>query len=206
MPEHAHRSDHAHGSEHLHRPGPVRRTGPVHPAGHAYGTGHAYGPEEGGRTAYAHGPTCLTDAVVLAVHDADRAARHYRTVLGMRGIAYAGPETGSPHLRSYVLECGGARYVLSSATRPDGRLARHLADHGEGVVELALRVTDAYFAFDYAVDRGAEAVTEPYELSDRHGTVVIAVIGTAGPIRHTLVDRTRYAGPYLPGYLPFPPG
>jgi 4-hydroxyphenylpyruvate dioxygenase-like putative hemolysin len=150
-------------------------------------------------------PCPATDAVVLAVRDAARAAHRYRATLGMRCTAYAGPETGSPHLRSYVLESGGTRYVLSSALRPVGtaarRIARHLAAHGEGVLEIILRVPDAYGAFDYAVDRGATPVTEPYELTDRHGTVVIAVIGAAGTVRHTLVDRSGYAGPYLPGYV-----
>ncbi|MEV8096842.1 VOC family protein [Kitasatospora sp. NPDC085879] len=147
------------------------------------------------------GPVAATDALVLAVRDARRAAHHYRSALGMRCTAYTGPETGNPHLRSYVLEAAGARYVLSSAAHARGRLARHLAEHGEGVLEVALRVPDVHWAFDYAVDRGALAVTEPYELSDRHGTVVLAVIGTAGPVRHTLVDRTGYTGPYLPGYV-----
>ncbi|MCU7824566.1 VOC family protein [Kitasatospora sp. DSM 101779] len=147
------------------------------------------------------GPVAATDALVLAVRDARRAAHHYRDALGMHCTAYTGPETGNPHLCSYVLEAGGARWVLSSATGARGRLARHLADHGEGVLEVALRVPDVHWAFDYAVDRGALAVTEPYELSDRHGTVVLAAIGTGGPVRHTLVDRTGYTGPYLPGYV-----
>ncbi|WP_431678820.1 VOC family protein [Kitasatospora sp. KL5] len=154
-----------------------------------------------GRAARGSGPLAATDALVLAVRDARRAAHEYRTALGMRCTAYAGPETGNPHLHSYVLESGGTRYVLSSAARPGGSLARHLADHGEGVLEVGLRVADAYYAYDYAVDRGALPVAEPYELSDRHGTVVLAVIGTAGPVRHTLVDRSRYTGPYLPGYV-----
>ncbi|WP_052390853.1 VOC family protein [Streptomyces sp. NRRL B-24484] len=147
------------------------------------------------------GPLAATDALVLAVRDARRAARHYRDALGMRCTAYTGPETGNPHLRAYVLEAGGARWVVGSATGTRGRLARHLADHGEGVLEVALRVPDVHWAFDYAVDRGALAVTEPHELSDRHGTVVLAAIGTGGPVRHVLVDRTGYTGPYLPGYV-----
>ncbi|MFD0528466.1 hypothetical protein ACFQ1I_17840 [Kitasatospora arboriphila] len=54
------------------------------------------------------------------------------------------------------------------------------------------------------MDRGAAAVTEPHELSDRHGTVVLAAVGDGGPVRHTLVDRTGYTGPYLPGYVARP--
>ena len=46
-----------------------------------------------------------------------------------------------------------------------------------------------------------DEVAEPYELKDEHGTVVIAAIATYGETRHTLVERTGYDGPYLPGYV-----
>jgi 4-hydroxyphenylpyruvate dioxygenase len=38
-------------------------------------------------------------------------------------------------------------------------------------------------------------------VSDEHGTVRIAAIAAYGDTRHTLVDRSRYSGPYLPGYV-----
>ncbi|MEO7131880.1 MAG: 4-hydroxyphenylpyruvate dioxygenase, partial [Dermatophilaceae bacterium] len=37
--------------------------------------------------------------------------------------------------------------------------------------------------------------------SDEHGTVRIAAIATYGETRHTLIDRSGYDGPYLPGYV-----
>ena len=49
---------------------------------------------------------------------------------------------------------------------------------------------------------GATVVREPEDLTDEHGTVRIAAIATYGETRHTLVDRSRYDGPYLPGYGP----
>jgi 4-hydroxyphenylpyruvate dioxygenase len=36
---------------------------------------------------------------------------------------------------------------------------------------------------------------------DEHGSVRIAAIGIYGETRHTLVDRSRYSGGYLPGYV-----
>ena len=48
--------------------------------------------------------------------------------------------------------------------------------------------------------RGA-AVREPDDVSDEHGTIRLAAIATYGETRHTLVDRSRYEGPYLPGYV-----
>ncbi|MBP0454342.1 hypothetical protein J5Y04_33135 [Kitasatospora sp. RG8] len=152
-------------------------------------------------------PMGRADAVVFAVGDAGRAARRYATALGLRCTAYAGPETGEPETVSYVLDAPGTRFVITSLVQvigPRGReLAGHLARHGDGVVDLAVAVPDVYYAYDYAVDRGAGSLAEPYEVQDRHGTVVLAAIGVPGGTRHTLVDRSRYRGPYLPGYVPF---
>lgn len=162
-------------------------------------------------------PAGRSDAVVFAVRDAERAARHYAGALGLRCTAYAGPDTGEPDIVSYVLQGPGSRFVLSSVlgsvlgsgTGPgagDGgerrrMLAAHLAEHGDGVVDLAVAVPDVHYAYDFAVDRGALSFAEPYELHDRYGTVVLAAIGVPGGTRHTLVDRSGYAGPYLPGYI-----
>ncbi|MER8102723.1 VOC family protein [Kitasatospora sp. NPDC094016] len=152
-------------------------------------------------------PMGRADAVVFAVGDAERAARRYTAALGLRCTAYAGPETGEPETVSYVLDAPGTRIVLTSLVQvigPRGReLAAHLARHGDGVLDLAVSVPDVFYAYDYAVDRGALSLAEPYEARDRFGAVVLATIGVPGGTRHTLVDRSGYAGPYLPGYLPF---
>ena len=53
---------------------------------------------------------------------------------------------------------------------------------------------------------GATVLQEPETVSDEHGSVRVAAIGTYGETRHTLVQRVvdgkTYAGPYLPGYQP----
>ncbi|WP_407565163.1 4-hydroxyphenylpyruvate dioxygenase [Streptomyces sp. 184] len=144
------------------------------------------------------------DAVVFAVGNAKQAAHYYSTAFGMKLVAYSGPENGSRETASYVLENGSARFVLTSvikATSDRGRsLDAHVAEHGDGVVDLALEVPDARAAYAHAVAQGATGLEEPYELKDEHGTVVLAAIATYGQTRHTLVERTGYDGPYLPGY------
>jgi len=42
---------------------------------------------------------------------------------------------------------------------------------------------------------------EPHDVTDDHGTVRLAAIATYGETRHSLIDRSRYHGPYLPGYV-----
>jgi 4-hydroxyphenylpyruvate dioxygenase len=145
------------------------------------------------------------DAVVFAVGNAKQAAHYYSTAFGMQLVAYSGPENGSRETASYVLESGSARFVFTSVIKPAtdwGRfLAEHVAEHGDGVIDLAIEVPDARAAHAYATAHGARSVAEPYELKDEHGTVVLAAIATYGNTRHTLVERSGYDGPYLPGFV-----
>lgn len=145
------------------------------------------------------------DAVVFAVGNAKQAAHYYSTAFGMKRVAYSGPENGSRETASYVLESGSARFVFTTvikASTERGRfLAEHVAEHGDGVVDLAIEVPDARAAYAYALEHGATGLEEPRELKDEHGTVVVAAIATYGNTRHTLVDRSAYTGPYLPGYV-----
>ncbi|MFI9242095.1 4-hydroxyphenylpyruvate dioxygenase [Streptomyces sp. NPDC053086] len=145
------------------------------------------------------------DAVVFAVGNAKQAAHYYSTAFGMRLVAYSGPETGNRETAGYVLENGSARFVLTSVIKPSSTwghfLAQHVAEHGDGVIDLAIEVPDVRTAYTYAIEHGARSLAEPYEVKDQHGTVVLAAIATYGETRHTLVDRSGYDGPYLPGYV-----
>lgn len=149
------------------------------------------------------------DAVVFAVGNAKQAAHFYSTAFGMKLVAYSGPENGTRETASYVLTNGAARFVLTSvikASTDRGRfLAEHVADHGDGVVDLAIEVPDVEAAYAYAVEHGARGLDEPYELKDEHGTVRLAAIATYGQTRHTLVERGDYTGPYLPGFVSVKP-
>jgi 4-hydroxyphenylpyruvate dioxygenase len=141
------------------------------------------------------------DAVVFAVGNAKQAAHYYSTAFGMTCVAYAGPETGQRDEAAYVLESGAARFVLRGPVRAGTGLARHVAAHGDGVVDLALEVPDVEAAFRHAVRHGAAPVEEPTVLEDEHGKVVRAAIAAYGDTRHSLVDRSNYSGPYLPGFV-----
>jgi 4-hydroxyphenylpyruvate dioxygenase len=109
-----------------------------------------------------------------------------------------------------VLQQDKIRFVLTTAIRPDlsedaGRIAAHVQRHGDGVRDLALWVDDARDAFAKAVERGAEPVHEPRVMRDDDGEVVIAAIRTYGETIHSLVERSRYRGPFLPGFRPVKP-
>jgi len=146
-------------------------------------------------------PVTGMDAVVFAVGNARQAAHFYSTAFGMRCVAYRGPETGCRDEASYVLESGTARFVLRGPVRAGTDLGRHVAEHGDGVVDLAIGVPSAAAAYEYATSHGAAGLAKPEVIEDGNGKVVLAAIQTYGETRHTLVERCDYAGPYLPGYV-----
>jgi 4-hydroxyphenylpyruvate dioxygenase len=145
-------------------------------------------------------PVTGMDAVVFAVGNARQAAHYYSSAFGMRCVAYRGPETGCRDEAAYVLESGQARFVLRGPVRAGTTLGRHVAAHGDGVTDLALGVQSAEAAYEYAVRRGARGLEEPRVVEDEQGKVVLAAIGAYGDTRHTLVERSSYSGPYLPGF------
>ncbi|MDQ0379211.1 4-hydroxyphenylpyruvate dioxygenase [Amycolatopsis thermophila] len=147
-------------------------------------------------------PVKSLDAVVFIAGNATQSAWYYQHAFGMRLVAYSGPETGQPDHKAFVLESGSARFVVTGGVRPDSPLLDHHRRHGDGVVDLALEVSDVDKCVAHARAQGATVLEEPHDVSDEHGTVRLAAIATYGETRHSLVDRSRYSGPYLPGYQP----
>jgi 4-hydroxyphenylpyruvate dioxygenase len=146
-------------------------------------------------------PVEAMDAVVFVVGNATQTALFYQRTFGMRLVAYSGPETGNRDHKAFVLKSGSARFVIKGGVTTDSPLLDHHRAHGDGVVDLALAVTDVDKCITHARAQGATVVEEPHDVSDVHGTVRIAAIAAYGQTRHTLVDRSRYRGPYLPGYI-----
>ncbi len=146
-------------------------------------------------------PVTGWDAIVFVVGNATQTAHYYQSAWGMELVAYSGPETGNRDHKSYVLKSGAIRFVVNGAVDPASSLIAHHAKHGDGVVDIALEVPDVDRCIAQAKQAGARVVREPEDLTDEHGTVRIAAIATYGETRHTLVDRSNYSGPYLPGYV-----
>ncbi|MFD5321838.1 4-hydroxyphenylpyruvate dioxygenase [Streptomyces sp. NPDC127098] len=141
------------------------------------------------------------DAVVWSVGNATQAALFHQLVFGMELVAYSGPETGNRDHHAYVLRSGAVRFVLKGGVDPASPLLDHHRAHGDGVVDIALEVPDVDRCVAHARAQGATVLEEPHDLTDEHGTVRVAAIAAYGETRHSLVDRSRYSGPYLPGYV-----
>jgi len=146
-------------------------------------------------------PVTAMDAIVFVVGNATQAAHLYQLAFGMDLVAYAGPETGTRDAKAYVLRSGSARFVFTGGVTPDSLLLEHHRKHGDGVVDLALEVPDVDKCITHARANGARVLEEPHDVSDDNGTVRRAAIATYGETRHSLIDRSRYHGPYLPGFV-----
>jgi 4-hydroxyphenylpyruvate dioxygenase len=141
------------------------------------------------------------DHLRFYVGNARQAAHFYSTAFGMTLAAYRGPEQGYRDHAEYVLRSGATVFVLTGGVHRHAAATQHHERHGDGIADIALEVPDVDAAYAYAVKHGATALEEPHDTHDEHGTVRVAAIATYGETRHTLVDRSGYHGPFLPGFV-----
>jgi 4-hydroxyphenylpyruvate dioxygenase len=146
-------------------------------------------------------PVTGWDAVVFVVGNATQTAHYYQSAFGMELVAYSGPETGNRDHKAFVLTSGSCRFVITGGVDPSSPLLDHHRAHGDGVVDIALEVPDVDKCVAHARATGARILEEPHDVTDEQGTVRRAAIAAYGDTRHSLIDRSRYDGPYLPGYV-----
>lgn len=146
-------------------------------------------------------PLLGTDYVELYVGNAKQAAHYYKTAFGFQSYAYKGLETGSRDEVSYVLKQDKIRLVLTTPLNSKSPINDHLRKHGDGVKVIALWVEDATKAWEETTKRGAKSYMEPTKETDSHGEVVRSGIHTYGDTVHVFVERKKYDGIFLPGYV-----
>ncbi|CZR58200.1 probable 4-hydroxyphenylpyruvate dioxygenase [Phialocephala subalpina] len=156
------------------------------------------------------------DHITWYVGNAKQAASYYITRLGFKSIAYSGLEIGSRYTSSHVVGSGSVRFVLTSPIRssqdPKNEISetdrallkeihQHLEEHGDGVKDVSFEVDDVKAVYEHAVANGAVSVSEPKVVTEKgKGEVLMATIRTYGDTTHTLIDRSKYTGAFLPGY------
>ena len=152
------------------------------------------------------------DHLRFFVGNAKQAAHYYTNAFGMTLVAYRGPEqagsvAGEAAQKAcrdhaeYVLTSGSATFVLAGPVHAEAEAAIHNAKHGDGIVDIALEVPDVDKAYAHALSQGARGLVEPHDEEDDNGVVRVASIATYGDTRHSLVDRSRYTGPFRPGFV-----
>lgn len=154
------------------------------------------------------------DNVHWYVFNAKQAAAYYVTRMGFERVAYRGLETGSRCIASHVVRNGEITFIFTSPLHaPSSDAAKsqeekdllaeihaHLAAHGDAVRDVAFEVNDVDAVYNAAIANGAKYVYPPKELSDEFGKVRMARIRTYGDTTHTLIQRSGYKGPFLPGF------
>ncbi|XP_017880814.1 4-hydroxyphenylpyruvate dioxygenase [Ceratina calcarata] len=145
------------------------------------------------------------DYIKFWVGNAKQAASYYSTRLGFEPVAYRGLETNSRHVASHVVKQNQITFIFESAYEPSNEeMAKFLARHGDGVRDIAFNVEDIGTIVKIAKERGAVIVKDIWEEKDEHGIVKFATIQTYGDTYHTLIDRSKYKGFFLPGYEKLP--
>jgi len=79
----------------------------------------------------------------------------------------------------------------------DVEFATHMEKHGDGVHDVAFHVDDAAGIYNKAVSRGAVSISEPQELRDEDGSVIVASVLTYGDTIHTFVERRDFTGVFF---------
>jgi len=141
------------------------------------------------------------DHVHFWVGNAKQAADWYSARFGFKKIAYRGLETGSRQVVTHVVRQNQITLAFSSAVQPGNQeMGAHQTQHGDGVKEVCMNVSDVKAAVEQARNAGAKIVQEPTELSDENGSVLFASVLIYGDTTHSLLQKLTYKGPFLPGY------
>lgn len=145
------------------------------------------------------------DHITFWVGNAKQAASYYVTRFGFQPLAYKGLETKERNVVSHVVSNGNITFVFQSPLQPGNKdFSLHMERHGDGVKDVAFTVDNCVAIYEHAVKAGAKSIAPPTELKDGHGSVTVATIATYGDTTHTLVQREKYRGLFLPGFEPHP--
>ena len=140
------------------------------------------------------------DHLEFYVGNAKQAAHFYSNGFGFTTTAYRGLETGYRKTASYVMEQGDIRFVLSSGLSPDDAIAQSVLKHGDGIVAIALEVSDVVSCYRESTRRGAVGAIPPTQEEDDQGVLRYAAIHAYGDVLIKFVERSNYAGVFAPGF------
>ncbi|MFD7769401.1 4-hydroxyphenylpyruvate dioxygenase [Streptomyces sp. NPDC059787] len=142
------------------------------------------------------------DHLEFFVSDLERSLEIFRDGYGFQALAATSPaEDDLTGRRSVLLRHGGARVVVTAATRADSEVAAFVAEHGDCVRDIALRVDDVAAACEAAAAGGAVLVAAP----STRGDITSATVAGVETLRHTFLSGTGTDG-LLPGFHPIQGG
>ena len=140
------------------------------------------------------------DHVEFWVGNARQAAAYYRALWGFTPVAFSGLETEVRDRSSYVMVQNDIRFVFTAPLTPDGEIAEHVHEHGDGVHDIAFAVDDVESAWRETTTRGARLRARADRARRGEDGILRSAIHTYGEVLHSFVDRRDYHGSFAPGY------
>ena len=130
------------------------------------------------------------DHVRFYVGNAKQSAYFYAQAFGFEIEQVSDLTTGQRESATYLLTQGNIRFLITTGLTPDHPAQKEVGLYGDGIKDIAFTVDDATAAYEQALKNGAESAYEPMEISDEHGTAMMAGIKTFGRVVHTFISRT----------------
>lgn len=149
------------------------------------------------------------DYVQFYVGNAKQSAYFYAQAFGFEIEQVSDLTTGVRDTATYLLTQGNIRFLITTGLSPDHPAQKEVSLYGDGIKDIAFTVDDATAAYEQALKNGAESAYEPFETTDKLGTVVKAGIKSFGRVVHSFVSRTGSYGietvkepgnPFLPEF------
>lgn len=103
--------------------------------------------------------------IAIAVADAEAALRRYQIMLGAAKDAEV-KTSEVTRQRSAVFMVGDVQYQLVESLDPDGRYARHVAEHGEGIHHICYAVENLKATIENAEAQGARMLEQSCRISN----------------------------------------
>ncbi len=126
------------------------------------------------------------DHIEFAVNDLEKSVELYKHLGFDRG---GSREILERKLKSILLVQNDIRILLSHSTDPADPVAKFLAKHGEGVMNVAFRCENVVSAFEIALSRGAKVASPPKAYRKDFGSVEQASIKAFGDVWHSFISR-----------------
>ena len=103
--------------------------------------------------------------IAIAVADAEAALKRYQTMLGAAADAVL-KTSDVTRQRAAVFMVGDVQYQLVESLDPDGRYAKHVAEHGEGIHHICYTVDNLKATIQNAEARGARMLEQSCRISN----------------------------------------
>ncbi|XP_075037729.1 4-hydroxyphenylpyruvate dioxygenase-like protein [Mixophyes fleayi] len=152
-------------------------------------------------------PLIRLSHISLQVSNAQKTITDLVTKYRFRPFAARGLDGGSP--RQVALRNGGVVFIVNENSQLTPKSSTLLYDFPvplpspDTACNVSYEVEDVPGLCRRLTNEGCHLLLPPTELHDDAGSVSYCVVKSVfGNVSHTLIDRTRYAAPFLPGFQP----